>query len=147
MPIEESDETHKRILHELIDDLQSRINKLIDQLDAYDEADEIEERIKNLEKIKQSRKDKLVRLQPESIQLNELAAVESKRSESSGNTRFDFITHIQKTPVKIQNEIDSIENEIKKLEEKLKKIYTKKGGRKKTRKHNKNKHNKSRKRK
>jgi len=120
------------ILGKEFDKLQNELDKLHDLLSGSDDETDNKE----LNKQRQIRKlqRQINELRKESDMLNDLAV---KETESDEKFKFKLIYHIQK----------NYQDNITKLESEIAKINTKEGGRKKTRKYNKNKRRKSRKRK
>jgi len=125
------------ILGKEFDKFQKELDKLHDLLnDSDDETYNRSNPLENKEISKQIQIRKLQgqinKLRKESYMLNDLAVKETESDE-----KFKLIHHIQK----------NYQDNIIKLELEIAKINTKEGGRKKTRRYNKNKRRKSRKRK
>jgi hypothetical protein len=128
--MDRENKTKLDILGKEFDKLQEELDKLHDLLNGSD--DETDD--KEINKQRQIRKlqRQINKLRKESDMLNDLAVKETESDE-----KFKLIHHIQK----------NYQDNIIKLESEIAKINTKEGGRKKTRKYNKNKRRKSRKRK
>jgi len=135
--MDRENKTKLNILGKEFDKLQKELNKLRALVNGSDdETDNISNPLENKEISKQIQIRKLQgqinKLRKESDMLNDLAV---KETESDG--KFKLIHHIQK----------NYQDNIIKLELEIAKINTKEGGRKKTRRYNKNKRRMSRKRK